>query len=109
MPSASGNILTDIEMASAGEQLTELLRTPTIRIERIVSRGYASPASFWYDQDWAEWVVVLQGAGCVVFEGDDTPVMLGAGDYLYIPPHRRHRVQSTDPEKTTVWLAIHHG
>ena len=33
-----------------------------IRIERIVSLGQTSPPGFWYDQPWAEWVVVLAGS-----------------------------------------------
>jgi glyoxylate utilization-related uncharacterized protein len=36
-------------------------------------------------------------------------VALKRGDYLYIPPHARHRVEWTDPDHVTVWLAIHHG
>lgn len=43
------------------EELVEvLLEAATIRIERIVSHGHASPDDFWYDQDESERVVVLK-------------------------------------------------
>ena len=32
---------------------------------------------------------------------------LVAGDYVFIPARKRHRVESTDPQHPTVWLAIH--
>ena len=48
----SGNLFADVAKAS-DEQLTQLLRAPGVRIERIVSHGHASPPAFWYDQDWA--------------------------------------------------------
>jgi cupin 2 domain-containing protein len=77
-----------------------------IRIERIVSHGHASPPGFWYDQEEAEWVIVLKGRALLAIEGDAPPVALAAGDYLNIPPHCRHRVEWTDPETDTVWLAV---
>ena len=40
----------------------EILRTETFRIERIVSRGQASPPGFWYDQETDEWVLLVSGA-----------------------------------------------
>src|SRR5436309_1726711 len=58
---ATGNLFADISPKGADEQLTELLRTPAVRIERIVSHGHASPPGFWYDQDLAEWVLLLAG------------------------------------------------
>ena len=45
-------------LASKGEKIT--------KIERIVSRGHASPEDFWYDQEENEWVMVVKGtARCV--------------------------------------------
>jgi len=90
------------------EEFTELLtQNENIRIERIVSRGHASPASGWYDQQDNEWVIVLQGAAIIAFE-NDADVELAAGDYLNIPAHTRHKVKWTDPEVETVWLAVHY-
>jgi cupin 2 domain-containing protein len=104
----SGNIFAEIPAARAHEQIAELFSAPNLRIERIVSCGHASPPAFWYDQDSGEWILLLQGAAQVRFEGEH-PISLRVGDYLYIPPHARHRVEWTDPEQATVWLAIHHS
>ena len=106
---APANIFANIPATLAEEQFTALWSTAMLRVERIISRGQASPPGFWFDQEDAEWVLVLQGAAVMVFEGNVDPVRLKAGDYLYIPPHARHRVEWTDPEQATVWLAIHHG
>jgi cupin 2 domain-containing protein len=31
-----------------------------------------------------------------------------AGDYVEIPAHTRHRVEWTDPDEDTVWLAVYY-
>ncbi len=84
-----------------------LLQTPSFRMERIVSRGHATPPGEWYDQDDSEWVLVLQGSGDLRIEGREDIVHLGPGDYLHLPAHCRHRVERTDPRQDTIWLAIH--
>lgn len=90
------------------EELAEVLaRGNGVRIERIISRSHSSPEGFWYDQGNWEWVMVVRGAAGVLFEGDAEAVRLGPGDYLTIPPHRKHRVEWTDPGCDTVWLAVH--
>jgi cupin 2 domain-containing protein len=89
------------------QELTEVLAgRPGLRIERIVSRGQASPPGFWYDQEEWEWVLVLAGRARLRFEETDEVAELGAGDYLEIPPRCRHRVDWTDPSRNTIWLAI---
>ncbi len=106
---ASGNIFADVPAGLADEQFTALLSAPNLRIERIVSTGHASPPDFWYDQDRAEWVIVLAGSAGLLFEGEAEPRIMGPGDYVHIPAHQRHRVAWTDPAQATVWLAVHHG
>ena len=91
------------------EQFLELLSRPGLRIERIVSTGQASPPGFWYDQPEGEWVAVLAGEARLRFADEDSPRLLGAGDFLDIAPHRRHRVEWTHPSQPTVWLAVHYG
>jgi cupin 2 domain-containing protein len=103
-----GNLFADIPPRLEAEQITTLLSSPALRIERIVSRGQASPPGFWYDQPQAEWVIVLAGRAELRFEGADATTPMGPGDWLHIPAHRRHRVESTDPAQATVWLAVHH-
>ncbi len=90
-------------------ELTEvLLKTDNFSLERIVSTGHATPAGEWYDQETHEWVVLLSGRAALLFEGEAKQVVLKPGDYLHIPANRRHRVEWTDPEGPTVWLALHY-
>ena len=100
----SGNLFAGIPEMLAAEQLT----APNVRIERIVSRGHASPPDFWYDQPQAEWVIVLAGSAAIAFDGEASPRTLRRGDHLHIPAHARHRVVWTDANEPTVWLAVHY-
>jgi cupin 2 domain-containing protein len=104
-PSAS--LFAGLPRAGADEDITALLTTPNVRIERIVSTGQASPPGFWYDQDDAEWVVLLTGGAGLRFAGEGEVRELKPGDYLHIPAHARHRVEWTHPSEPTVWLAVH--
>ncbi|HXH72993.1 MAG TPA: cupin domain-containing protein [Mariprofundaceae bacterium] len=93
--------------ADLPEELVQiLLENRGVRIERIVSRGHASPAGFWYDQPDDEWVLLLTGSAGIQFEGEAVVRELGPGDHLLIPAHRRHRVVWTDADGDTVWLAV---
>ncbi len=87
------------------EDFEDLVRTGSVRIERIVSKGHASPPDDWYDQDENEWVIVIQGQATLAF-ADGSTCELSAGDYINIPAHTRHRVTWTDPHEATVWLAV---
>jgi cupin 2 domain-containing protein len=104
----SGNLFADIPDMLATEQITPLLTAPNVRIERIVSRGHASPPGFWYDQPQAEWVVVLSGSAGIAFEGESSPHRLARGDHLHIPARARHRIAWTDQAEPTIWLAVHY-
>jgi cupin 2 domain-containing protein len=104
----SGNLFVQLPNRPANEVLEELLRGGSFRLERIISTGQATPIGQWYDQPEAEWVVLLSGAARLRFEDEPTDRDLRAGDYLRIAPHRRHRVEWTNPEQPTVWLAIYY-
>ena len=92
---------------SLPDELTDVLvRSETVRVERIVSTGHRSPELFWYDQDENEWVVVLKGEATLRFEGQEELRRLGPGDHVTIPAHCRHRVESTASGEPTVWLAV---
>jgi cupin 2 domain-containing protein len=101
------NLYQDIPEALPAERVDVLARATGVVIERIVSRGHASPDSGWYDQSRAEFVVLLSGAARLEFE-DGERLTLGPGDWLDIPMHRRHRVAWTDPDADSVWLAVHY-
>ena len=100
------NLLAPLPDTAAGEAVDALLIRPGVRVERIVSRGQASPPGFWYDQDEGEWVLLLAGAAAVRFADEAAPRRLAPGDCIDIAPHRRHRVEWTDPAAPTVWLAV---
>lgn len=90
-------------------ELFETLQSGTgVTIERIVSRGHRSAQGFWYDQDRNEWVLLLRGGAALTFADRTDPIVLKPGDYLHIPVHARHRVEWTDPNAATVWLAIYY-
>lgn len=108
-PEASGNIFDGLPGSPGPEHCLALIARPGLDIERIVSHGHASPDGFWYDQPRAEWVIVLSGAARLRFEDEAAARMLSAGDWVDIAPHRRHRVEWTDPDAPTVWLAVHYG
>jgi len=100
------NLLRDIPDAGAGEITEAVVTAPGVRIERIVSLGQASPPGFWYDQAEAEWVLLLAGAARLRFADEPDARLIGPGDWVEIAPHRRHRVEWTDPTQPTVWLAV---
>lgn len=103
----SGNIFANLPTRLPQEEATVLAEWPGAVVERIVSTGQASPPGFCYDQAWREWVIVLEGAAGLSIEGEDGLRILRSGDYLELPPHVRHRVEWTDPDRPTVWLAVH--
>jgi cupin 2 domain-containing protein len=102
-----GNLLAAIPSSLPDELHGTLLAQPNLQIERIVSTGQASPEGFWYDQDEHEWVMVVQGAACLRFEGEDQSIEMKAGDYLFIPAHKKHRVEWTSAAERTIWLAVY--
>ncbi len=100
------NLFDPLSDASTAEAVDVLLSRPGVRIERIVSLGQASPPGFWYDQDEHEWVLLLAGAACLRFKDEPEARKLAPGNCVDIEPHRRHRVDWTDPEAPTIWLAV---
>ncbi|MGB3495969.1 MAG: cupin domain-containing protein [Elainellaceae cyanobacterium] len=90
------------------EEVFEVLtRGETTTIERIVSKGHTSPKTGWYDQEQHEWVVVLKGEALLAFEHGES-VCLTEGSYINIPAHTKHRVEWTNPNCETIWLAVHY-
>ena len=99
------NLLRDLPAAGADEIVERLTSAGRVRIERIVSHGQVSPEGFWYDQEEAEFVLLLTGAARLSF-ADGEVLTLGPGNWVDIAPHRRHRVDWTAPAQPTVWLAV---
>ena len=101
------NLFAKIPAHLPEELFEKLLQTPAFTLERIVSRGHSTPPGEWYDQERDEWVLVVRGKARLGFE--EGQVEMQEGDYLLIPARRKHRVEWTDPQQETVWLALHFG
>ena len=104
-----GNLFDALPDALSEEAFTTLLETGGFKLVRIVSTGHATPEGEWYDQDEAEWVVLLRGRAALRFEDEAAERVLEAGAFVAIPAHRRHRVEWTDQNEATVWLALHYA
>ena len=104
----SGNLLDKLPVSPLPEEIVDVLAEgPAARIERIVSTGQMTPKGKWYDQHWAEFVVLLRGGARLQIETEDAERLLGPGDWLLLPARCRHRVTWTTEDEPTVWLAVH--
>jgi len=103
-----GNIFSNIPKHTPQEIFEEIITAENIKIERIISKGHATPDDKWYDQDKNEWVLLLKGSAGVLFESSQNPITLHPGDYILIPAHMKHRVEWTDQNEETIWLAIYY-
>jgi cupin 2 domain-containing protein len=101
-----GNILAHLP-DSPEEIIETLLEKPGLKIERIISSGQATPEGEWYDQDQDEWVLLVTGSAWLMIAGENSPRRLAAGDFILLPAGCRHRVEWTDPNVKSVWLAVH--
>lgn len=101
------NLFDQIPENLQNEDFKELLNSGNLIIERIVSKGHASPESGWYDQQRPEWVLLIKGRAQLEFQ-DGRVLHMQTGDYTHIPAHEKHRVAWTDPDDQTIWLAIHY-
>lgn len=102
------NLFSNISDSITEEIFETLVRADHFKLERIISSGQATPPGEWYDQDDNEWVILFSGSAGLLFEGDKEICVMNPGDYVHIPAHRRHRVEWTDANQKTVWLALHY-
>lgn len=87
------------------EVFDELASFNQTKIERIVSSGHVS-IDGWMEQSHFEWVTLVQGEACVIFDNNETFV-LKTGDHLSIPPFQKHRVTYTSSNPECIWIAVH--
>ncbi len=97
------NLFADAQPPPSGERFDTLVRCRNVTIERISSSDRPDPQP--YDQPQDEWVLLLRGQARL--EIGDQVVVLGAGDYLLLPAHTRHRVVATSADPPCLWLAVH--
>ena len=102
------SLFEDIPTELPDELFETICTKESVKIERIVSKGHASPDGFWYDQEQNEFVLVIQGSAGLKIEGKDDIVSLKAGDFLDIGSHVKHRVEWTDSSCEAIWLAVHY-
>ena len=102
------NIFLDLPKMMIEEMSETILDTRDFRLERILSSGQMTPPGEWYDQNTNEWVILLSGSAGLLFEGEKEACVMRPGDYVHIPARKRHRVEWTEPEQNTVWLALHY-
>jgi cupin 2 domain-containing protein len=102
-----GNIFESIPNEMKDEVIESLIESKVVKIERIISKGHASPKEGWYDQDQDEWVIIVRGSATIKFENTE-PLSINEGGYINIPAGTKHKVLWTDPEIETVWLAVHY-
>ena len=107
MSESMKNIFDDLPQHLPKEVVQTLIEAADVRIERIISRGHASAADFWYDDPQHEWVIVLTGAARLQFE--DRMIEMKPGDFINIPAFKKHRVDWTTPAEPTVWLGVRYG
>lgn len=101
------NIFERLPADTSEEIFEELVKEDNLKLERIISTGQVTPPGQWYDQDMDEWVLLLSGKAKLLIKGELNPRTLKPGDYIHLPAHCCHRVEWTDPENITIWLALH--
>jgi cupin 2 domain-containing protein len=99
------NIFESIPQNLEQEVFEAIIQHENVKIERSISKGQASPGTDWYNEKYNEWVMVLKGEAIITFEQGE-PMRMKVGDYLNIPAHQKYRVDWTDPNTETIWLAV---
>lgn len=104
------NIFDNVDCNTSSEVFDILADGSNVKVERIVSpAGYKMPVGQWYDQDTDEFVILLKGSAVILFKEDAVEVSLKPGDFINIPRHKLHSVESTDKKEQTIWLAVHYN
>lgn len=100
MPITHGQLRPPDAAPDTGEHTHRLAALGGVVVDHILSGRLAGPVDYQPDSD--EWVVVLHGRATL--EVDDTPMHLGAGDWVLLPARVPHRLVETQPG--TSWLTI---
>jgi cupin 2 domain-containing protein len=96
------NIFDTKYLADEGlESFQTLFQNACFTLEHIHSNNFKE--GDWYDQENAEWVLLVRGEAQIAFE--DRLEYLLAGDTLFIKAHERHRIVHTSDNAH--WIALH--
>lgn len=101
------NIFKNLPDSSKGEIFQDIIDNHNFKLESIVSSGQATPDGEWYDQPNDEWVLLLQGSGVLIFEDESESCRMNPGDHILISAHKKHRVEETDKNGKSIWIALH--
>ena len=104
----TSNIYLNIPEELPNELFEQIICNSSFKLERIISKGHSTTKGQWYDQGKDEWVILLKGSAGLVIEGEGEMVVLKPGDYVLLPAHLKHRVEWTDPDEETIWLAMYY-
>ena len=106
-PRHHGSNLLSAAIPPVGEEVEHTLHQGRDwRLVLIASNQARCPEDSWMDQSEQEWVMVLRGSARLKLADPDRVVDLSAGDHLFLPAHCRHRVDRTDPDPGTLWVAL---
>ncbi len=101
------NIYSQLPKTLPEELFEKILSGKNFKLERIISKGHATDEGCWLDQKQDEWVLLLKGSAGILIQGEKNIITLNPGDYVLIPAHVKHRVEWTDKNNETLWLALH--
>lgn len=86
--------------------IESLVETKDVRIERVASHGQRSSGGDCEHPTAGEFVILLKGQA--VLEVRQEKISMKTGDYIFIPPNTKNRVESTSRDEETVWLAVYY-
>jgi len=89
------------------ELFNVLTQGKNIKIERIISTGQTTPTGEVYDQEWDEFVLLMQGSANITMVDSQRVISLSAGDSVLIRAHEKHVVSFTSSDPACIWLAVH--
>lgn len=103
------SLMVDVEKSKSQntELFNVLLQRKNVKIEQIVSTGQTTPVNEVYDQEWDEFVLLMQGEAKITMVDTQTTIALSAGDSVMIKAHEKHVVSYTSSEPPCIWLAVH--
>ncbi len=98
----------EVRRIAASKEIFDLIQdNGDVRIERIISTGQRTTAGEWLVQDESEFVLLLAGKAELEFRSGEVFEML-PGDHVVITPKVEHKVNYTQTDPPTIWLAVHY-
>tara|TARA_B100000927_G_C16277088_1_gene393947 strand:- start:134 stop:700 length:567 start_codon:yes stop_codon:yes gene_type:complete len=102
-----GNLLSQPLPSPGTESERTLIDGERWWLHLIHSNDFQTPQGQWLVQEESEWVLLLRGSAELMLKDPEELIDLSVGDPVLIDPRRPHRVERTDPDPGTVWLALY--